>query len=154
MSRYSKYIIGSLLGVVVVISAWQFIISAGDDKETEVSYPDNVIESVEIEASLNKDEFTSNEEAVLDIKLKSNKNSGSLIIEVEGMLSRFGNYYFEEKKNVSLKAGNEEKISISKKLPACSTCSGFPEDEYELDVKVKRGEYVLAEKSINFNLTP
>lgn len=154
MSKYGKYIIGVLAGIILIIFVWQIAISQKDGKKSEISYSEELMEEIELRPDMDKNEYYSNDNAVLNINIKSNKDVKGLKILVEGMENRYGKNYFHEKKLVDLPKDVEQQIVIEKKIPECSSCSGFPEGEYSIVVDVLRDSYSLISKKVVFNLMP
>lgn len=154
MSKYGKYIIAILLAIVLSITFWQLVFSRDNSKQTEVSFPEIKPNEISIEAKLDKTEYRSNDQAMIDITITSNKNLKNIMVEVAGMEDRFGENYFQEKKLIDLASEQPTKVAIEKKLPACSTCSGFLEGSYELNINLLKGDYSLEQKKISFALKP
>ncbi len=154
MSKYGKYIIGVLLGVVLIVAVWQIVLSRNGDDKPSLAYPENIQEKVDIFSHLDQEVYFSNDMAQLEIKISSNSDSGKLMVLIEGMKNDFGVNYFNEKKIIKLSKDAEETIKIEKQLPQCSSCSGFFEGKYEIQASVLRGSYVLAKDIIGFTLKP
>lgn len=155
MSKYSVYIIIALLGAVIAFSAWQ--IMAGPDfseKRSGVLFPETKQENIDIRIDMNQSVYHSHDEVEMNIIINGSEDVKNLMVEVSGVKDRYGEEYIKEKKEISLEKGKEVSLKIIKQLPECSTCAGFKEGEYQIDVEVLKESYAVAKSNVKFNFLP
>ena len=105
------------------------------------------------EIKTDKQVYHSRENLVVLVVLESLGGTKDLLLEINGLVDGYGDYYINQRKNVTVSEADKTEYIETFPLPEYSTCSGL-DGKHDIKVVVRQaGKEVAAEKT-TFTLQP
>ncbi|MBU1178261.1 hypothetical protein KJ903_03490 [Patescibacteria group bacterium] len=120
--------------------------------QVAVDYSDGEVAVSVKEIKTDKQIYHSQEDLTISLALESSGEGKNLLLAIAGLESSNGDNYIDKREKIKIPF--TESFTNTFSLPECSTCSGFPEGDYDIKATVYQGNEVLAEEKTFFTLQP